>query len=152
MNSSLTKYWKDRMGGLIPPWKEPQRGRLPHRGMNDKVGSNMKWKGHLSRGISWRLYKEPDLRYDSVSRASATSGVRTMLLCKQCKRCFQWAKKKKPFQRHMRSIHDAVRYKCQACTNTFNRKDSFVRHKKRIHKAHEIFGVSVCCEQQSVAE
>ena len=93
MNSSLTKYWKDWMGGLIPPWKEPQRGRLPHRGMNDKVGSNMKWKGHLSRGITWRLYKEPNLRYDSVSRASATSGVRTMLLCKQCKRCFQWAKK-----------------------------------------------------------
>ena len=93
MNSSLTKYWKDRMGGLIPPWKEPQRGHLPHRGMNDKVGSNMKWKGNLSRGITWRLYKEPNLRYDSVSRASATSGVRTMLLCKQCKRCFQWAKK-----------------------------------------------------------
>ena len=93
MNSSLTKYWKDRMGGLIPPWKEPQRGHLPHRGMNDKEGSNMKWKGHLSRGITWRLNKEPNLRYDSVSRASATSGVRTMLLCKQCKRCFQWAKK-----------------------------------------------------------
>ena len=83
MNSSLTKYWEDGMGGLIPMWKEPKRGRLQHRGMNDKVGSNMKWKGHPSRGISWRQYKEPNLRYDSVSRASAASGVRTMLLCKQ---------------------------------------------------------------------
>ena len=137
------------MGGLIPLWKAPQRGRLQHRGMNYKVGSNMKWKGHLSRGISWRLYKEPNLSYDSVSRASAASGVRAMLLCKQCKRCFQWTK---TFQRHMRNIHDAVRYKYHACTKTFNRKDSFVRHKKRMHKAHEIFGVSVCCEQQSVGE
>ena len=32
MNSSLTKYWEDRMGDLIPPWKELQRGRLQQGG------------------------------------------------------------------------------------------------------------------------
>ena len=62
----------------------------------------------------------------------------------KCDICNKLFSNKSNLRKHIKSVHEKMKFKCEICTKNFTRKDNLLSHKRNIHSKSIEFECTVC--------
>ena len=62
----------------------------------------------------------------------------------ECNLCNKLFSNQSNLRKHIKSVHEKIKFKCEICTKNFTRKDNLLSHKRNIHSKNIEFKCTVC--------
>ena len=62
----------------------------------------------------------------------------------KCNLCNKLFSNKSSLTKHIKSVHEKIKFKCEICDKELSRKDDLQRHKKTVHWRSSEFECTVC--------
>ena len=62
----------------------------------------------------------------------------------KCDICNKLFSNKSNLRKHIKSVHEKMKFKCEICTTNFTRKDNLLSHKRNIHSKSIEFECTAC--------
>ena len=62
----------------------------------------------------------------------------------ECDICNKLFSNKSSLTKHIKSVHEKIKFKCEICTKNFTKKENLLSHKRNIHSKSTEFECTVC--------